>query len=717
MLNWLNNDALTQLLQQHPIWAVAGAFLTSFTESLAIIGAITPGVVMMSVIGFLVAISVLEGGLVYCALAVGAVLGSVVSYLFGRYCSNFLRTLTFFRKNPTLLARSEAFFQRHGGKSIFIGQFLGPLRAILPMTAGMLQMDLGAFLLVSVPSAVVWSVVYTLPGFVFGALSIELPPAMLFNFSVVVLVLLVVVWFVIWLGQFGCIFVWSKWQDGLRKLWFELRRGTWGAAGRKLVAWCQDDNNQDDFHQLARISYLILAVLALGALCWISETSVWQWWEEGFNYLLQSSRVTFFEPLMLLLSIVGSERFVLLSAGLLALHLYYRRAFYLLAHHVALFALTTIMTMLCKWCSGALRPSGILYGLSAVSFPSGHVVFSTVMIGSIYTLLVEQWPHLKRKLLAAASLLVFLIGFSRLYLGVHWLKDVLGGVLIGLIALLVTALSFRRRKVAVDLKDLTKVLVAVLAATFCFATFMYWRVARSRYFAVWPVKITSLATLAANRYPVTGDPLRAEKPLSVKKEEVMVNLPFYRTNRLGQAIEPFNLIFIGELNDLTTSLQQQGWEPEPLANGWSNLLQALFGVNLKNYRHLLPPVHQGQYLRLRMTKPTAQQGLTAIIQLWPAGVDLMDIDYPVWIGNVSYHYQQESLISGRNVRQKFKRQPYLSAIRQLQMVRSGLNKSGFTMRLLPKPARPLALAKIIDWGGQRLLILQRSGSNSYGNRK
>lgn len=81
------------------------------------------------------------------------------------------------------------------------------------------------------------------------------------------------------------------------------------------------------------------------------------------------------------------------------------------------------------------RPVGGLINETSFSFPSAHAVMSVVFYGFIIYLLL---PKIKSRKLKAfkifiASLLVLLIGFSRLYLGVHYLSDVLAGYIIGFI--------------------------------------------------------------------------------------------------------------------------------------------------------------------------------------------------------------------------------------------------------------------------------------------
>lgn len=81
------------------------------------------------------------------------------------------------------------------------------------------------------------------------------------------------------------------------------------------------------------------------------------------------------------------------------------------------------------------RPLGGLVNETSFSFPSAHAVISVVFYGFIIYLLLPKIKNKKLKALKilTASLLVLFIGFSRIYLGVHYLSDVLAGYIIGLV--------------------------------------------------------------------------------------------------------------------------------------------------------------------------------------------------------------------------------------------------------------------------------------------
>jgi len=100
----------------------------------------------------------------------GAVLGDSISYWFGRRYGGALARVWPFTRNPELLPNGIRFFERHGGKSVAIGRFFGPVRAVIPLVAGIMCMDRRRFWFANVASALVWAPMLLFVGDVAGEL-------------------------------------------------------------------------------------------------------------------------------------------------------------------------------------------------------------------------------------------------------------------------------------------------------------------------------------------------------------------------------------------------------------------------------------------------------------------------------------------------------------------------------------------------------------------
>ena len=150
-------EPLLEFIKAHQNWAIAVMFITAFGESFAFVSILFPGTTLLIAAGTLVADGKLEFLPVMIGAIVGAVLGDTVSYWIGRRFGGAIARLWPFSRNPELLTNGMLFFERHGGKSVFIGRFLGPVRAVIPLAAGIMQMPRGRFWVANVGSALVWA--------------------------------------------------------------------------------------------------------------------------------------------------------------------------------------------------------------------------------------------------------------------------------------------------------------------------------------------------------------------------------------------------------------------------------------------------------------------------------------------------------------------------------------------------------------------------------
>ena len=148
----------------HQNWAVAIMFVTAFGESLAFLSLAFPGTSLLIAAGALMANGTLAPLPIIAGAILGAVLGDTLSYWVGRRFGATVTAVWPFSRHPELLPAGIRFFRRHGGKSVFIGRFFGPMRAIVPLAAGIMQMPRGWFWFANVASAVVWAPMLLLAG-------------------------------------------------------------------------------------------------------------------------------------------------------------------------------------------------------------------------------------------------------------------------------------------------------------------------------------------------------------------------------------------------------------------------------------------------------------------------------------------------------------------------------------------------------------------------
>ncbi len=144
-------------ISAHSGWAVAVMFVTSFGKSFAFVSLLFPGTSLLIAAGALVAAGSLPYFPILAGAVIGAVLGDTVSFWIGHRFGGGIARVWPFTRSPELLTNGIRFFARHGGKSVFIGRFFGPVRAVIPLAAGIMRMPRGRFWFANATSAIVWA--------------------------------------------------------------------------------------------------------------------------------------------------------------------------------------------------------------------------------------------------------------------------------------------------------------------------------------------------------------------------------------------------------------------------------------------------------------------------------------------------------------------------------------------------------------------------------
>lgn len=156
---------VSDFITEHQSWAGVILGLLTFTESLVLIGAFVPATALMLLAGTLIGGGVLDPVEVLLWCTIGAVAGDAVSYWLGRRLGPRVLRAPAFRGHRRAIARTRIFSRRYGVASIFIGRFFGPLRAFVPIMAGILQMKSWTFQTANVLSALVWIATLLAPGY------------------------------------------------------------------------------------------------------------------------------------------------------------------------------------------------------------------------------------------------------------------------------------------------------------------------------------------------------------------------------------------------------------------------------------------------------------------------------------------------------------------------------------------------------------------------
>jgi undecaprenyl-diphosphatase len=139
-------------------------FLVCVGEAVFILGLLVPSLPILLLVGGLISAQGLDFWPIFFAATAGGVIGDAISYWIGFWLKDRIRTVWPFKNYLHLIDKGELFFQRHGGKAIFIGRFITGIKAVVPGIAGMLRMNWAHFTVINVISAFVWAASHILPG-------------------------------------------------------------------------------------------------------------------------------------------------------------------------------------------------------------------------------------------------------------------------------------------------------------------------------------------------------------------------------------------------------------------------------------------------------------------------------------------------------------------------------------------------------------------------
>ncbi len=598
MMEWFN--ALITWVSANPAWTGVLVFFVAFSESLAIIGMIVPGVVMMFAAGALVGAGVVDFWPIYFAAVLGAVLGDALSFYLGARFRDDLCNMWPFSKHTELLDQGVVFFRRWGGKSVAIGRFFGPVRAVIPLVAGMLEMPLARYIAANILSAFCWGFAYLLPGIAIGA-SLELASQVAFHLVVLMLSLVAIVWLSLWLLH--RLFVWMQ---PLTNRWLQLLLtfSEGDSLPRRIAAALADPQHPEakGLSIMAAIIFISVFSLALLMTLVFGDTGFGVV-DQYIHNAISALRYPMGDSIMVLITTLGDGWLLgWLSAAVFMLLVIQHRptAWHWLAAIVFAFAAPWLL----KAGLQVARPPNV--SLTNWSFPSGHALHATVIYGFLAVLLATRLPQDRRWLVYAVTIvLVLLIGFSRLYLGVHWFSDVVTGWVLGLLWISVLGLAWRHHAhPPLQVKAVISGAILVLILSL-----------------LWYLNVRHEQRVADYRPLVSVD--------NLTMDEWNEGAPLPMERRTLTSSERFTLRVAADPHTAVAALESTGWRPVE-ATGATDFLRYLLTDAPDNELPPPPKVYKGQLPAMLMVRQAGERRL--ILRLWKT--DAMLGDCAVYAGHI-----------------------------------------------------------------------------------
>jgi len=556
ILDQIVNNILPTIehLQSGGYWI---AFFAAFLETTIGIGLILPGSTIILFLGALSARGSLDVGDLILFAVLGAIVGDNINYFLGRkYFHKWLQDgLWLLKANHVEKARQ--FMDAHGAKSVFLGRFIPSVKELVPFIAGSVKMNQRTFMFWNILGAIGWGFEWVLAGYLF-AQSLSLAE--------------------VWLSRAGLFFAFLLISGGILYFckWLIVRKGKqflavaaslWNSIKEALlknehvVAWMEEHPRSLAFLN-ARFDTAVFSGLPLSILT-LAFVYVLALFAGVVEDLLTADPIVALDirmaNLFLLfrtdaltkvftwITVLGKSQiivfFVLLSTALLWV---WRKKYCILPLIIAVVG-SAAFTSLGKLTFHRPRPAMAVYVERSFSFPSGHATIAVAFYGfAAYLLIrfVQSWNR-KVNIFFAAMLLILAIGFSRVYLGEHYLSDVWSGYLVGAMWLII-AISFSEW---LRHKEKSSQAASVAGG------------ARPISLGLIAAAILFYAVFSMNYHPpLAAAPATKAVVVQQSTDIFTIEQMKYTETLFGERQEPLNFIFLADGdNQLEAALQQAGW--------------------------------------------------------------------------------------------------------------------------------------------------------------
>jgi undecaprenyl-diphosphatase len=412
----------------------------AFLETGAGVGLVAPGETAVIIGGVVAGQGEISLVLLIGIVWTSCVLGDTTSFFIGRRLGRgfLLRHGPRIKIDEKRLEQVESYFQRHGGKTILVGRFIGLVRALAPFVAGSSGLEFRRFIPFSIIGCGLWGTFYTVLGYVFWhsfdrIVGIAGKATLVFAVAVglIVAIVLLVRQFrdeerrrrmMDWVSRQGerpllrpvAAVVRPAWRVAAPRVRFLFDRLTPGDLGLELTT-------------ALAVSGVGFYVFVLYAAIFSGDLSLTPF-DREFRDLADSLHNPTGEDIAKVITDFGSFTavflLVIVTAAVLAARRYFTEALTLVVAAVLLY----IAVQLAKNGIDRPRPADGLVDADGSSYPSGHAAYSTLWIG-VAVLVARTLPGIARPaaLVGTSIVLAALIGLSRIYLRVHYWSDVAGG--------------------------------------------------------------------------------------------------------------------------------------------------------------------------------------------------------------------------------------------------------------------------------------------------
>lgn len=179
------DEYLATIITTYGAWTYGILFVVIFIETGLVVTPFLPGDSLLFAAGTFAALGALNIWGLVGLLFVAAVLGDAVNYSIGHYLGERAYNIKWIKKE--YLEKTHAFFEKHGGKAIFLARFVPIVRTFAPFVAGIGKMSYSYFATYNIVGGLTWVTLFTLMGFFFGNI-----PFVKANFEFVIVAIILI---------------------------------------------------------------------------------------------------------------------------------------------------------------------------------------------------------------------------------------------------------------------------------------------------------------------------------------------------------------------------------------------------------------------------------------------------------------------------------------------------------------------------------------------
>lgn len=418
-------------------WAYVVVVVFAFAEGGLLVGLFLPGEAPMLLGGVLAFQGRASLGVMALVAMAAAVAGDSAGYWLGRRFGASMKRNRLGRKiGEVRWARAETYLSERGGKAVFAGRFVGIFRTLVPPVAGIARMPYARFAAYNVPAAALYAAALVTAGYLAGG-SWDVLDEYLGRAGLVLLVL-VVVGALFFFGARMAAGHYSEIRARLDAVMERPRvRDLRDRYDRQIAFVRRRFKRREQFGLFLTvgIGVVVLTGFAFGALLEEVIEQDTRSFDRSILLWLAGHRAPPLTDAMRVITFFGGALFATIVLALATVIAYYKTDELKTPAFLAFCVVGALgLSPLLKVMVGRPRPDlAQLVDVGQLAFPSGHATTSAVVGASLALVLTRrrEWRSAVW-IWAGSGMASFLIGFSRLYLGVHWPTDVAGGWLLGL---------------------------------------------------------------------------------------------------------------------------------------------------------------------------------------------------------------------------------------------------------------------------------------------